>query len=99
MTQEHDYKWALSLGAPFPQRTEQPITEAEFKKYREIVENALKLADKVTGKPNSSMVKAGESESLRLYYDTMRNDNLHTRAACAFNVFKAMIAQAQKEIE
>jgi hypothetical protein len=95
MTQKHDYKKAIEVAENGKEHCQ---CFCDYPEELETILHALKLADKVTGEPNSSMVKSGESESLRLYYDTMRNDNLHTRAACAFNVFKAMIQTAQKEI-
>jgi hypothetical protein len=60
--------------------------------YDEVL-NALKLADKVTGEPSDGMIAEGQYA----YQEAGERGEGYT--ACDAAQFKAMIAQAQKEID
>jgi len=98
MTQEHDYKDALEklmmLRAFEPQANDEEKWNALIAGYytwiinnEETILHAFKLADKVTGEVSEGMLKKGYEPF------TCMIEPYIGRA------FKAMIAQAQKEIE
>jgi hypothetical protein len=104
MTQEHDYKAALEkfmmLRAFEPQANDEEKWNALMAGYytwiinnEETILHALKLTDKVTGEPSEEMCKEGD-KTLGCNLPCTVADIEDNRKA-----FKAMIAQARKEIE